>query len=156
MQAETVSLIDSTPEIPLAAVRYCSLRAGKFPPLKVLVVDDEPLVRWSVSETLGARGYQVIEAGTGEAAIYAIMHAKGATDVVLLDVLLPDFCDLSLLAVLRRLAPGVPIIMMTAFATPELVERARRLGAFTVVDKPFDLNELAPLIRQAVLATRPS
>ena len=156
MQAETVSFIDSTPEIPPAAARYCSRRAGKFPPLQVLVVDDEPLIRWSVSETLGARGFQVIEAGTGEAAIYAMMNGKGATDVVLLDVLLPDFCDLSLLAVLRRLAPRVPIIMMTAFATPELVERARRMGAFTVVNKPFDMNELAPLIRQALLATRPS
>ena len=156
MLAQTVSLIDSTPETPPLAARDFSPRAKKSPPLHVLVVDDEPLVRWSVSETLGARGYQVIEAANGEAAIYAIMNAKGATDVVLLDLLLPDSCDLSLLAVLRRLAPAVPIIMMTAFATPELVERARSLGAFTVLNKPFEMNELAPLISQALLATRPS
>jgi DNA-binding NtrC family response regulator len=156
MLAQTASLIDSTPEIPPVAAPGVSLRTRKFPPLHVLVVDDEPLVRWSVAETLAARGYQVIEAGTGEAAIHAIMNAPGATDVVLLDLLLPDFCDLSLLAVLRRLAPAVPIIMMTAFATPELVERARALGAFMVVDKPFELNELAPLISQALLAMRPS
>jgi two-component system KDP operon response regulator KdpE len=122
----------------------------------VLVVDDEPLVRWSVAETLGALGYQVTDVGTGESAIFAVMNAAGTTDVVLLDLVLPDFRDLSLLAVLRRLAPAVPIIMMTAFATPELIERARTLGAFTVVNKPFEMNELAPLISQALLAARPS
>jgi len=156
MRAQTAGWIDSAPECPFVAVRDSSPRAGQSSPLHVLVVDDEPLVRWSVAETLAARGYQVIEAGTGEGAIGAIMNAPGCTDVVLLDLLLPDFSDLTLLAVLRRLAPAVPIIMMTAFATPELVERARKLGAFTVVDKPFELNELAPLIRQALLAARPS
>jgi DNA-binding NtrC family response regulator len=156
MLGQTVSLIDSTTKMPPLAARDFSLGAKKSPPLHVLVVDDEPLLRWSVSETLGARGYQVIEAGNGEAAIDAIMNGQGATDVVLLDLLLPDYCDLSLLAILRRLAPAVPIIMMTAFATPELVECARRLGAFAVVNKPFEMNELAPLISQALLATRPS
>jgi len=156
MREQTIPLIDSAREVPLVAARNCSRCAGKSPPPQVLVVDDEALIRWSVAETLRARGYQVMEAGNGEAAISAIMCAPGATDVVLLDLLLPDSCDLSLLAVLRRLAPTVPIIMMTAFATPELVERAHALGAFTVVNKPFELNELAPLIRQAILAVRPS
>jgi DNA-binding response OmpR family regulator len=159
MPAQTVALIDSAPQfpcVPAVAARDFSLRARKSPPLHVLVVDDEPLIRWSVAETLGARGYQVIEAGSGEAAISAIVSAPGATDVVLLDLRLPDFGDLSLLAVLRRLAPTVPIIMMTAFATPELVERARQMGAFTVVNKPFEMNELVPLIRAALLAAPPS
>jgi DNA-binding NtrC family response regulator len=120
----------------------------------VLVVDDEPLVRWSVAETLGAHGYQVTEAGSGASALQALLGAPGTTDAVLLDLLLPDSCDLSLLAELRGLAPGVPVIMMTAFATPELVERARQLGAFTVIHKPFDMNALAPLVRQALLAAR--
>jgi CheY-like chemotaxis protein len=123
---------------------------------RVLVVDDEPLVRWSVAETLGARGYEVIEAGCGESAVRAFINSPGPPDVVLLDLLLPDVCDLSLLTAFRRLAPTVPIIMMTAFATPELVERARTSGAYTVVNKPFELNELAPLIRQALLTMRPS
>lgn len=156
MLAQTVPWIDSAPEIPPIAARDFSLRARKSPPPLVLVVDDEPLVRWSVAETLGARGYQVIETGSGESAICALMNAPGATDVVLLDLVLPDFRDLSLLAVLRRLVPTVPIIMMTAFATPELVETARALGAFTVVNKPFEMNELAPLIQQALLAAQTS
>ena len=155
MLVQTVAWIDSAVECPPVAARDFSFRAKKSPVVHVLVVDDEPLVRWSVAETLGAGGFQVIEAGSGESAIVAVMSAPGATDVVLLDLVLPDFRDLSLLAVLRRLAPAVPIIMMTAFATPELVERARKLGAFTVLNKPFEMNELAPLIRTALLATRP-
>jgi two-component system, NtrC family, response regulator AtoC len=156
MLAQTLPSIDSAAEIPHVAARDFSLRARKSPPLRVLVVDDEPLVRWSVAETLGARGYQVVEAGSGASAIYELMGPPGTTDVVLLDLLLPDYCDLSLLAVLRRVAPTVPIIMMTAFATPELVERARKLGAFRVINKPFEMNELAPLVREALLATRSS
>jgi two-component system response regulator AtoC len=156
MLAQTLRLIDSPPECVSATAGNFSLRARKSPPLHVLVVDDEPLLRWSVAETLAARGYQVIETGSGESAISAILNAPDTMDVVLLDLVLPDFRDLSLLAVLRRLAPALPIIMMTAFATPELVERARSLGAFAVINKPFEMNELAPLIRQAVRSARPS
>ena len=154
MLGQTVPSSVSAIAFPVVAGRDFSPRAGKTQSVRVLVVDDEPLIRWSVSETLAARGYQVIEAGSGEAAISALMNAPGSTDVVLLDLVLPDSHDLSLLAVIRRLAPGVPVIMMTAFATPELVEWARALGAFTVVSKPFELNELAPLIRRATLAAR--
>jgi DNA-binding NtrC family response regulator len=139
---------------PVVAGRDSSAHAGKVQSVRVLVVDDEPLIRWSVAETLAARGYQVIEAGSGEAAISALMNAPDTTDVVLLDLVLPDSHDLSLLALIRRLAPGAPVIMMTAFATPELVDWATALGAFTVVSKPFELNDLAPLIRQATLAAR--
>jgi DNA-binding NtrC family response regulator len=67
-------------------------------------------------------------------------------------LMLPDFCDLSLLAVMRWLAPTVPIIVMTAYATPEIVERARRFGAYKVINKPFEMDELAPLIREALRA----
>jgi two-component system, NtrC family, response regulator AtoC len=156
MLAQTLPSLDSAAETCPVAARDFPLRVRKSPAPRVLVVDDEPLVRWSVAETLGARGYQVHEAGSGASAIRALMGPPGTTDVVLLDLLLPDYCDLSLLAVLRGVAPTVPIIMMTAFATPGLVERARKLGALTVINKPFDMNELAPLIRQALLAARPS
>jgi AmiR/NasT family two-component response regulator len=54
------------------------------------------------------------------------------------------------------MVPTLPIVMMTAFATPELVERARGLGAFAVINKPFEMNELAPLIRRAIHARCPA
>jgi len=155
MQAQTVQQIDVVPGLPLAGTEDFFLQPWASPPPRVLVVDDEPLIRWSVAETLTARGYQVIETGSGDAAIYMVMSAPASIDVVLLDLVLPDFHDLTLLSVLRRLAPSVPIIMMTAFATPALVERARALGAFSVIDKPFEMNDLAPMVRQAMLAAAP-
>jgi DNA-binding NtrC family response regulator len=126
------------------------LPARKSAVPRVLVVDDEPLIRWSCAETLGASGLRVIEVDNGEAAMFTLADPAGGTDVVLLDLILPDFRDLTLLEVLRHLAPDVPIIVMTAFATAEIRERALQLGAFMVVDKPFDMNELARLVRDAL------
>ena len=154
MPAQTAQCFDSTLDCPSLLARDFSVRAEKHPPLRVLVVDDEPLVRWSVAETLIAPEYEVIESGSGNSAIYTLMNAPAAIDVVLLDLVLPDYRDLSLLAVLRRMVPTLPIVMMTAFATPELVERARELGAFAVVNKPFEMNDLAPVIRLALQAAR--
>jgi DNA-binding response OmpR family regulator len=84
--------------------------------------------------------------------VFAMAKPNGDADLVLLDLMLPDFCDLSLLAVMHRLAPTVPIIAVTADATPEVVDRARRLGAYRVINKPFEMDELAPLIRKALRA----
>jgi DNA-binding NtrC family response regulator len=149
-------IAESTGTGPREATRNFPQLAKKSARLRVLVVDDEPLFLWSISETLGARGYQVIQADNGAAAIRALLDPPGAIDVVLLDLRLPDFTDLSLLAVMRRLAPSTPIIVMTAFATVELVERALQLGAFTVINKPFELNELTPLILRVVSTPRAS
>jgi DNA-binding NtrC family response regulator len=131
------------------------LQPGKFARIRVLVVDDEPLIRWSCAETLGDSGFQVIEVDNGAAALRALTYADASADVVLLDLVLPDFCDLSLLAAMRRLAPDVPVVIMTAFATPEIAARALQLGAFTVVTKPFEMGELAPLLLRALRAAPP-
>ena len=115
----------------------------------MLVVDDEPLVRWSCAETLAEDGFQAIEVDNGAAALFTLANPNGGADVVLLDLMLPDFCDLSLLAVMHRLSPAVPIIVMTAYASPEIIDRARRFGAYRVICKPFDMDTLALLIEDA-------
>jgi DNA-binding NtrC family response regulator len=68
---------------------------------------------------------------------------------VILDVYLPDSDNLGVLAAMRRLAPQVPVILMTAHGSPALVERARHLGAFTVLEKPFELSNLVALVECA-------
>jgi DNA-binding NtrC family response regulator len=152
MLAETPERIDWSAGDVKEDVGNFSLRQGKFARVRVLVVEDEPLIRWSCSETLGDSGFQVIEVDNGAAALFALTSPQAGADVVLLDLMLPDFCDLALLAVMRRVAPDVPIVVMTAFATPEIVDRARRIGAFAVITKPFEIGELAPLLRRAVQA----
>ena len=154
MLAETLARIDSQPgRVDGEPTFFFPAPAEKLAPRRVLVVDDEPLVRWSCAETLAASGFQAIEVDNGAAALFALADPNGAPDVVLLDLMLPDFSDLSLLAVMRRLAPAVPVVIMTAFATPEVVERARRFGASRVIDKPFEMDTLARLIRETLGTT---
>jgi two-component system, NtrC family, response regulator AtoC len=128
--------------------------ANKSAPLRILVVDDESLIRWSLAETLSDLGHLVSEAGDGEAALGTLTHAGGSFDVVLLDYHLPDSHDLVLLAEIRRLAPNAMVIMMTAFATPEMSDAALRIGACRVVPKPFDIHVMADLVLEAYTAAR--
>jgi two-component system, NtrC family, response regulator HydG len=126
--------------------------ARKVASTRVLVVDDEALFRWAVAETLEAQGYEVAEAGDGASAIQACSGRDGATDVVLLDLRLPDSEDLRVLSALQRLSPATPVIVMTAYGTPELLSEARRLGAFSIVNKPLEMSDLAPLVERALAA----
>jgi two-component system, NtrC family, response regulator AtoC len=115
----------------------------------VLVVDDEALIRWSLAEMLGDRGYVVTEAVDGRAAVAAIESSTEPFDIVLLDYRLPDSADLKLLEKVRRLAPTSQVIMITAHNSPELAEGAAALGAYRVVSKPFEVESLAALVNQA-------
>jgi DNA-binding NtrC family response regulator len=122
--------------------------AEKSPPLQVLVVDDESLIRWSLSEVLADSGCVVDEAGDGASAVNLLADGR-RFDVVLLDYRLPDSNDLHLLETIRNLSPGSAVILMTAFGTPETVEGALRLGAYRVVPKPFDVHDMARLVAEA-------
>jgi DNA-binding NtrC family response regulator len=116
----------------------------------VLVVDDEPLVRWSVSETLSDSGYRVTQAGDALSALEALNGKGGAADLVLLDMWLPDSSDLKVLSMMRRLSPATPIILMTAYGSDALRAEARSRGAYAVVDKPFDMSALPQLVADAL------
>jgi two-component system, NtrC family, response regulator AtoC len=133
-----------------------SRHAKKSAATRVLVVDDEPLVRWSVSETLAGHGCEVVEAGNGKSALDAVSDRSRRIDVVFLDLRLPDCDDLQLLARMRRVSPMTPIILMTAHGTPEIAADAVRLGAIAVVDKPFEIDDLAPLVWKATRRQQPN
>jgi two-component system, NtrC family, response regulator AtoC len=122
----------------------------KNSPPTVLVVDDEALIRWSLSEMLGERGYAVTEAGDGRMALEAIQSADEPFDVVLLDYRLPDSADLRLLERVRRLAPTSQVIMITAHNSPELAQGAAALGAYRIVSKPFEVENVAAIVNQAL------
>ena len=121
----------------------------KNSPPTVLVVDDEALIRWSVSEMLGERGYVVTEAGDARMALDAVKNAQEPFDVVLLDFRLPDSADLRLLERVRHLTPTSQVIMITAHNSPELAQGAAALGAYRVISKPFEVDSLAALVNQA-------
>jgi len=117
--------------------------------LRILVVEDEALIRWSIAETLGQEGHTVMEADDAASAVRALEDADGDIDVVLLDYRLPDSNDLGLLANVRRLRPRSAVVMMTAYGTPEVTEGALALGAYRVVGKPFDMHGLGSLVAAA-------
>ena len=120
-----------------------------------LVVDDEALIRWSVSETLSGLGFAVVQAADGAAAISAVTAARAAIDVVVLDLRLPDVNDLSLLRRVRELLPAATVVLMTAFGTAEVVASARHLGVVGILNKPFELDELSRLLAPAAGAPTP-
>jgi two-component system response regulator PilR (NtrC family) len=108
-----------------------------------LVVDDETLIRWSLSETLSGLGMDVDEAGDGASALIAISGATSPYDLVVLDLRLPDVDDLSLVSRIRELLPDAAVVLMTAFATPSIVSDAEALGVRAILHKPFALEDLS-------------
>jgi DNA-binding NtrC family response regulator len=111
----------------------------------VLVIDDEPLIRWCIAETLGAAGCRITEAHDAVSALRAV-SGQPHPDVVLLDFRLPDSSDLRLLEAIRRAAPAAAVVMMTAFGTPDVTAAALELGARGVLTKPFDMQDLERLV----------
>lgn len=121
---------------------------GKLP-RQVLVVDDEALIRWSVSEALADAGWIVRQAATGAEARAAAKTLDGSPFVVLLDLRLPDVADLSLMRELRTHRPDVPIVIMTAHGTMEQNRMAREAGVYRVVEKPFDIGTVVAVLDEA-------
>jgi len=120
----------------------------------ILVVDDEPLIRWSVAETLADSGYRVKEAGDARSALQAMAVPGTQTDAVLLDLWLPDSQNLTALSAIRDMSPTTPVIVMTAHGTDDLSKDARSRGAFMTLQKPFDMSVLLPLVEAAVASSR--
>lgn len=131
---------------------FSALAVNNPHPVRVLVVDDELLIRWSLAETLTDHGYIVSEAADAASVRRIVSDGGDKPDVVLLDFRLPDSDDLGLLATVRRDAPNAQIVLMTAFGTPEVVKGAMDLGAFRVVGKPFEVHDLAALVAEAYAA----
>jgi two-component system NtrC family response regulator len=122
--------------------------------LRILLVEDENLIRWAVSETLTSAGHRVIEAPDAATALRAVGQASEPFDVILLDFRLPDSDDLSLVERIRPQAPSSALVMMTAYGTPQMAEHAKQLGVFTILAKPFDVGVLEDVIVKAYQAKR--
>jgi AmiR/NasT family two-component response regulator len=117
-------------------------------PLRVLVAEDEALIRMDMVEMLREQGYEVCgEAGDGQAAVE--MATELRPDLVILDVKMPVLDGLTAAEriVEARIAP---VVILTAFSQRDLVERAREAGAMAYLVKPFQSKDLLPTVEMAV------
>jgi two-component system, OmpR family, KDP operon response regulator KdpE len=117
------------------------------PPLRVLVVDDEPPIRKLLRMGLSTQGYRVIEAPDGTS---ALDHMREKPDLIILDLGLPDMQGLDLLRQLRADNDSVPIVVLSSRADEGAKVQALDLGADDYVTKPFGMDELLARIRAAL------
>ena len=118
--------------------------------LLVLLVDDEPLIRWSLRQALVDRGHSVVTAASAAEALAALDAGDRVFDVVILDYRLPDRQDLSLLEDVRRRSPGSAVFMMTAFGEEGMRSGAHDRGVRAVVDKPFQVKSFVSMVERAL------
>jgi two-component system response regulator AtoC len=117
---------------------------------KILIVDDDKLIRWSLLQKLGDWSHGVLEAETGAAGLRLIQEES--PDLVLLDMKLPDGRGTDFLEEIRRSWADLPVIMMTAYGVIEDAVTAMRRGAYDYITKPFDDPKLQSTIQHALEA----
>ena len=115
---------------------------------KILVVDDEHLIRWSLEQNLKKQGYEVTSAGSGEDALRMVREDQ--PDLVLLDIQLPGINGLEVLERTKEIDEEIIVIMVTAHGGLETAVNAMRLGAYDYINKPFNLDEMAIVIKKAL------
>jgi two-component system, response regulator PdtaR len=115
---------------------------------RVVIAEDEALIRLDLAEMLAEEGYDVVaQAGDGETAVS--LAEEHRPDLVVLDVKMPRLDGISAAERIARQRIA-PVVILTAFSQRELVERARDAGAMAYVVKPFGKNDLVPAIEMAL------
>ena len=139
-----------TPLPPLGAFRerpLLQMAAAKAAPVRILVVEDDPLVRHACAEIARGLGYAVETADSVPTARFALK--RNAMDVLLLDLKLPGGGGFSLLEEVREAHPRTATVVMTAFASVNSAVEAMRTGAGDYLAKPFALEELTTVLERA-------
>lgn len=117
----------------------------------ILLVDDDAGVRFALTEVLRDRGYRVICATSGAQALTLL----AGVDVVVTDLTMPGMDGLELVSRILARAPGLPVILLTAHGSEQLVRIASSRGARGCLSKPFDIDDVARAIEHARMPPRP-
>ena len=118
---------------------------------RILVIDDDPDVRGSLSKILARAGYDVVEAADGAAGI-ALQHKEPA-DVIITDIFMPGLDGLQTIRQLKKEGSPVKVIAVSGgdrTGTVDLKEHARLMGAFQVLAKPFEIRDVLAAVQEAL------
>lgn len=115
---------------------------------KVLVIDDEPVVCRSCQKILSEEGYEVSTVFTGREGLEKVRQEY--FDVMITDMKIPDISGIEVLEHIRREQPGMPVIMITGYASVDTAVQAMKLGAFDYLPKPFTPEEISGIIKKAL------
>lgn len=121
---------------------------------RILLVDDDPLIRSLGQELLEHLGYRVAVAGDGAAAV-RLYRDLGTMDLVILDYHLPDQDGYQVMAELRRLDPGVRILLASGFFSPQETARFQEAGVSGIIHKPYRATELKSRIQEVMAGAAP-
>ncbi len=119
---------------------------------RILVVDDEYLIRWTLQQNLAREGYEVLLAETGEEALERV--EQEAPDLLLLDIKLPGMDGYEVLEKALGIDRSIVPIMITAYEDVEKVVKAMRLGAFDYITKPFEFDKIRLSMHKALGASQ--
>jgi DNA-binding NtrC family response regulator len=114
---------------------------------KILIVDDEEVVRNSCRRILEPEGYSVKTAGNGSEALHILKNQEA--DLVLTDLMMPDMDGIEVLRNIKEKWPGVEVVIMTGYGTVKTAVRAMKIGVFDYIEKPFTPDDLISLVRRA-------
>src|SRR5688572_23476198 len=119
--------------------------AGAAKMARILVVDDQEMMRDSLAANLAREGHEVVAISDGTVAV-SRLEGPGRFDLLITDLKMPKMTGIELLAEAKRVGPDVPVVLMTAFATVQTAVEAMKLGAYDYIQKPFDGDEIKHLV----------
>jgi CheY-like chemotaxis protein len=119
---------------------------------RVLVVEDDEMVRGLATRLLTLDGHQILQAGSADQALALTAHGSPAIDLLLTDVLMPGMSGVELAQKLRERFPGLPVVFMSGYATELLAKQGLRPEAGSFVAKPFGTEVLREAVREALNA----
>jgi two-component system cell cycle response regulator CpdR len=125
-------------------------RIGMLARDRILVVDDNESARSILAEALEYEGFRVTTAADGRHAWDLVQHMPFAYDLVLTDMRMPAMDGIELLSKIMTDLPWIKVIVMTGAADPDLRVKAELLGAFTVLSKPFGVEQVYQSLRRAL------
>jgi len=123
-------------------------RGSHFMKSKIIIVDDEKDTCDIVSKILGDEGYKTFSTISSRSALAKIKKEK--PDLVLMDIKMPGMDGIEMLKCIREIDKSITVVMMTAYGDVDTAREAMRLGAFDYITKPFDIDVLKSVAREAL------